>query len=101
MHPTTSISNLLQKLNHCQGFEKPTIHFKDLKIAKSYLIEAMKIVNTRYGLRLLMDIGECMFFCPERFAKDFNDVELEEYSSANQKITLKKREDNSLMFYFS
>ena len=59
---------VLNKLNSITAFtEKPTMKFDDLEIGTKYKVYEVKVVNTRFGNKLLVETEMNTIFLPERF----------------------------------
>lgn len=68
---------LIEKLNNVQRFrEKQIIKFEDLEVARNYVVQEVKSVSTRYGVKILIETDENIIFMPERF-NVFNDQDIQ------------------------
>lgn len=82
------MSSFQQKFNAVRLNRKELRSVKSLTVGQKYPICEIRRVQTKYGLRLLVDLDDFLTFLPERYADVFSDEELLE---VNKKLENKQQ----------
>ena len=91
---SSSSHRVLNKLNTILAFDKkPIIKFDNLEINKRYRVFGIKIVNTKFGNKLLVETDMNKIFLPERF-NIFDDNEIQQLNILCEKVFVMEKYDN-------
>lgn len=74
-----------------QCCDKPYCSFNNLDLGE-YLIKEFALVNTKYGERLRLDLGDKEVFMPERFSKNLTPEGLAELNASKAMLIYKGKD---------
>lgn len=87
----SSSKSLIEKLSengtNAATFKK-TLRTTDLEIGKEYKIHEVKEVKTKYGVKALADLGDCMYFFPDRLLKNLTKKDMDEMFGQHDRFYL-------------
>lgn len=85
-----SALNLLKQV--CN--DKPYVSFEDLSMG-DYFISSFALVQSNFGLRIRVDIGNRMLLLPDRFTKAFTEEHIKELNQGEYIMIYKGKEPST------
>lgn len=82
----SALSLLKQSCNN-----KPFVSFEDLAVG-DYYISSFALVQSKFGLRIRVDIGNRVVLLPERFTKTFTEEHIKELNQGEYIMIYKGKE---------